>query len=210
MSVATPKLASWKVSPDSTRPLPEPILTHHQWVLWHSPRGNSTGNAQDLELQSNLLGSISETRQIEKFECFGQHDDVIKWKHFPRYWPFVRGIHRWPLNSPHKSQWRGALMFSFICAWIDGHLSKKSWGWWFETPSHPLWHHCNETSSVSINMSGYSKLCRRQYLSKRHITFVTNVPVESDRGSLAKTHNHLLKDHINHAVVAMHRFYSSV
>ena len=22
------------------------------------------------------------------------HDDVIKWKHFPRYWPFVWGIHR--------------------------------------------------------------------------------------------------------------------
>ena len=22
------------------------------------------------------------------------HDDVIKWKHFPRYWPFVREIHR--------------------------------------------------------------------------------------------------------------------
>ena len=25
---------------------------------------------------------------------FTRHDDVIKWKHFPRYWPFVRGIHR--------------------------------------------------------------------------------------------------------------------
>ena len=35
------------------------------------------------------------------------HDDVIKWKHFPRHWPFVRGIHRWPMNSPHKGQWRG-------------------------------------------------------------------------------------------------------
>ena len=23
------------------------------------------------------------------------HDDAIKWKHFPRYWPFVRWIHRW-------------------------------------------------------------------------------------------------------------------
>ena len=23
----------------------------------------------------------------------GYHDDVIKWKHFPRCWPFVRGIH---------------------------------------------------------------------------------------------------------------------
>ena len=42
----------------------------------------------------------------------GLHEDVIKWKHFPRYWPFVRGIHRSPANSPHKGQWRGALMFS--------------------------------------------------------------------------------------------------
>ena len=44
------------------------------------------------------------------------HDDVIKWKHFLLYWPFVRGIHR----SPHKDQWRGALMFSLICVWING------------------------------------------------------------------------------------------
>ena len=29
--------------------------------------------------------------------------------------------HHWsPVNSPHKGQWRGALMFSFICAWING------------------------------------------------------------------------------------------
>ena len=48
------------------------------------------------------------------------HDDVIKWKHFPRYWPFVRGTHRWPVNPPHKGQWRGALVFSLICAWING------------------------------------------------------------------------------------------
>ena len=47
------------------------------------------------------------------------HDDVIKWKHFPRYWPSVRGIHRSPVNSPHKGQWRGALMFSLIYAWIN-------------------------------------------------------------------------------------------
>ena len=44
------------------------------------------------------------------------HDDVIKWKHFPCYWPFVRGIHRWPVDSPHKGQWRWALMFSLMCA----------------------------------------------------------------------------------------------
>ena len=48
------------------------------------------------------------------------HDDVIKWKHFARYWPFVRGIYRWPGNSLHKGQWPGALMFSLICTWING------------------------------------------------------------------------------------------
>ena len=70
------------------------------------------------------------------------HDDVIKWKHFPRYWPFVRGIHRSPVNSPHKGQWRGALMLFFYLR-PNKRLSKQWWGWWFETASSPLWRHCN-------------------------------------------------------------------
>ena len=53
------------------------------------------------------------------------HDDVIKWQHFPRHWPFVWEIHRSPVNSPHKGQWRQALMFSFICAWINGCVNNK-------------------------------------------------------------------------------------
>ena len=32
------------------------------------------------------------------------YDDVIQWKHFPRYWLFVWGIHSLPVNSPHKCQ----------------------------------------------------------------------------------------------------------
>ena len=56
------------------------------------------------------------------------HDDGIKWKHFPRYWPFVRGIHRSPVNSPHKGQWRGALMFSLICAWINAWVNNREAG----------------------------------------------------------------------------------
>ena len=55
-------------------------------------------------------------------------DDVIKWKHFPRYWPLVRGIHRAPVNSPHKGQWRGALMFSLICARINGWVNNREAG----------------------------------------------------------------------------------
>ena len=56
------------------------------------------------------------------------HDDVIKWKHFPSYWPFVRGIHRSPVNWPHKGQWRGALMFSLICVWINGWVNNRKGG----------------------------------------------------------------------------------
>ena len=51
--------------------------------------------------------------------------EILKWKHFPRYWPSVRGIHRSPVNSPHKDQWRGALMFSFICASINGWVNNR-------------------------------------------------------------------------------------
>ena len=56
------------------------------------------------------------------------HDDVIKWKHFPRHWPFVRGIHRSPVNSPHKGQWRGALMFYLICAWTNSWANNREAG----------------------------------------------------------------------------------
>ena len=47
---------------------------------------------------------------------------------FPRYWPFVQGIHRSPVNSPQKGQWRGALMFSLICAWINGWINNLEAG----------------------------------------------------------------------------------
>ena len=57
--------------------------------------------------------------------AFRIHDDVIEWKHFPRYWPFVRGIHRWPVNSPHKGQWRWVLMFSLIFAWTNGWVNNQ-------------------------------------------------------------------------------------
>ena len=72
----------------------------------------------------------------------GMHDDVIKWKQFPRCWPCVRIIHRSPVNSHHKGQWRGAYdVFFHLC--LNKRLSKQWWGRWFETPSRSLWRHCN-------------------------------------------------------------------
>ena len=83
------------------------------------------------------------------------HDDVIKWKLFTRYWPFVRGIHRSPVNSTHKGQWPGALVFSLICA-LNKRLSKQSWGWWFETSSRLLWRHCNGCVMFNSLLSIYA------------------------------------------------------
>ena len=75
-------------------------------------------------------------------KCNECHDDVIKWKHFPRHCPFVRGIYRSTVISSHKGQWRGALMLSFDLR-PNKWLRKQSWCWWFETPSRPLCLHCN-------------------------------------------------------------------
>ena len=70
--------------------------------------------------QSGRIWESDPWQNCNKARWSMNHDDVIKWKHFLRHWPFVRGIHRPPVNSPHKGQWRGTLMFSLIYAWING------------------------------------------------------------------------------------------
>ena len=44
------------------------------------------------------------------------HDDVIRWKHFRRYLPFVSGIHWSPVDSPHNGHWRETLIFCSMSA----------------------------------------------------------------------------------------------
>ena len=91
----------------------------HSWnCIWKCLLRNGGHIVQG---KMNWVNKSSGRSTLElKFHLRVPHDDVIKWKHFPRYWPFVRGIHRSPVNSSHKGQWRGALMFSMICAWING------------------------------------------------------------------------------------------
>ena len=62
------------------------------------------------------------------------HKDIIKWKHFPHYWPFVKGIHQSPMDSPHKGQWCRAPMFYLIGAWTNN--SANNWD------TSDLNHHC--------------------------------------------------------------------
>ena len=112
--------------------------------MWTIPAWISNCLSQDtvgckyLSLPGYLLlapkSSYDPTRFSNHFPlycvvCAAIHDDVIKWKYFPHYWPFVQGIHRSPVNSPHKGQWRGVFMFFFfICAWINAWVSNREAG----------------------------------------------------------------------------------
>ena len=94
------------------------------WVsYWNVKKNNSTGYRLYLTLTKDLILLCF----IVFCSCL-VYDDVTKWKHFPRNWPFVRGIHQSPVNSLHKGQWRGALMFCLIYAWINGWVNNREAG----------------------------------------------------------------------------------
>ena len=88
-------------------------------IVWQRMSGSDLAEQLQYSLGMEEMGITSD---------YGVHDDVTKWKHFPRYWPFVRGIHRGPVNSPHKGQWRGALMLTLICARINGWVNNREAG----------------------------------------------------------------------------------
>ena len=81
---------------------------------------------------------------------------------FPRYWPFVRGMLRSPVNSPHKGQWLGALMFSFICAWIHGWVKHREAG---ELRRHRAHY---DVIVMSWNASCRCSGCHLQYFRKAY------------------------------------------
>ena len=70
-------------------------------------------------------------------------------------------------------------------------LSKESWGWWFETPSRPLWRHCNvgsefmawvRNNSHIVYSTVYSGEDQRKHQSSASLAFVRGIhrsPVNS-------------------------------
>ena len=95
------------------------------------------------------------------------HDDVIKWKYFPRHWPVCR-----------KGQWRGFFV-SMICA-LNKRLSIQSWCWWFEMPCNVLhsdmctcWIH-NHHHSVETHNSRFKAILRGSWSMHIYFSVVEN------------------------------------
>ena len=83
-----------------------------------------------------------------------QYYHFIKWKRFPRYWLFVRGIRLSSVDSPHKGPGATALKFPLMFSYAN--MNKHSNYQWFGTPwrscdvtlymcSFPLCHHITST-----------------------------------------------------------------
>ena len=75
------------------------------------------------------LTYISTDRCIYTHYTFDCDDEVMTWRCYLHYWPFVRGIHWYPVDSPHKGtgtwwipltkgQSSRDLKFSILLAWI--------------------------------------------------------------------------------------------
>ena len=107
------------------------ILTNNflSWINTSDNKTRITRQKIDTIAVDILAPCVARSSKREDFnDLCNIHDDVIKWKHFPCYWSLVRGMHRSPVNSPHEGQWRGALMFSLICAWINGWVNNGEAG----------------------------------------------------------------------------------
>ena len=68
----------------------------------------------------------SETSRL--LNCRYSHDDIIKCTHLPRQWPFVRGIHRSPVDSPHKGHVTGTFDVPFLLIRTDGWTNTRLTG----------------------------------------------------------------------------------
>ena len=88
-------------------------IVYRQLIIQHSIRWQATHNSQ------------------------ATHDDAIQWKHFPRYWTFVRVTDECPSQRPVTRSY--AVFFDLP---LKKYLSKQSNRRWLETPMRWLWRQC--------------------------------------------------------------------
>ena len=118
------------------------------WVPLKSPKSHQLLNIIQIKPQGSLCQWLSLEKLIHSSKCLNRY---VYWKQWG-----IQGsaITMQNLRSSHLSWWHHQIetfsvlqrpvMWSFVFfdLSLNKQLSKQSWGWWFEMPSHPLWHHC--------------------------------------------------------------------
>ena len=144
-------------------PVPYPTMLHPEQKCAHfcsewSPVGYGTGSLWDLWSWSVVCYVCKPGERVLNNSLTLQHlyELILKtivpevspvanpWRRyqvetFSALLALCEGNQRSPVDSSHKGQWRGAWMFSLICAWTNGWARRR----WFETPSRSLWRYRN-------------------------------------------------------------------
>ena len=136
----------------------------HDCVSNHQPRhcllnrlfGRRSKKTSKLRATGLCVGNSPGTGEFPAQRASNAENVSIWWRHhvetFPCHWLFVRG-NRWsPVDSPHKGQWRGALMFPLICAWTDGWANNRDVGYLRRHGAH-------YDVTVTTNTSAYFLEC---------------------------------------------------
>ena len=95
--------------------------------VWH----NNTFQVSDSTTISFVVFSTisGHERTVLSQQKKTSHDDVITWKHFPRYWPFVRGEFTGPRWTPRTKASDAELWcLFFICVWINSWVNNGDAG----------------------------------------------------------------------------------
>ena len=99
----------WTLGTDISEILSEIRYFHLRKCTWRCRlrNGRPFVSASMYLSRTHLFGTWNRchgTGMAEALVISRCHEDIIKWKPFPRCWPFVRGNHRSPVDSPHKRQ----------------------------------------------------------------------------------------------------------
>ena len=133
------------------------ILIEMLLIFWlKGSIGNEPALRQLMAGHRQCSNSLFKTVMLTRLAV---HDDVIKRKHLPRYWPVATG--GFPLQRP---------LTRSIDIFFDLRLNKGSKRRWSETPSGSLWRHCNWSNytvwkihgSISIIYIRYSNELKKK------------------------------------------------
>ena len=88
-----------------------------------------------LEIHTRAKSYLGSSKKYEKFirrlsiTLSSDKQSNSWWRHqmetFSALLAILLGIHRYPVISPHKGQWGGALMFYLICAWMHDWVNNR-------------------------------------------------------------------------------------
>ena len=125
-----------------------------------------------------------------------KHDDVIKRNVF-RVTGHLCGEftgQRWI----HRTKARDGELWCFLWSEPELRLSNHGWGWWFETPSRPLWRHFNETNMAFLHTYFIPRPLVYTYLTSFNV-----LPWIQQQFRISLTHTWYLQGF--HAVKVNHR-----